>query len=70
VEAEVDGKIGAEKSEQVESRQGYRPSYRMRRFDTRMGMMYYMVPKILNDDEYHGWHATAGVPSAKVIRRR
>ena len=48
MEAEVEGKLGAEKSERSEDRQGYRSGYRVRRFDTRMGTMYLMVPKIRN----------------------
>lgn len=48
MEAEVEGKLGAEKSERSEGRQGYRSGYRVRRFDTRMGTMYLMVPKISN----------------------
>lgn len=46
MEAEVESKLGAEKSERSEGRQGYRSGYRIRRFDTRMGTMYLMVPKI------------------------
>ncbi len=46
--AEVDGKLEAKKSERTQTRQGYRSGYRVRRFDTRMGTMYLMVPKIRN----------------------
>jgi len=48
METEVQTKLGAEKSERVAKRQGYRSGYRVRRFDTRMGTMYLMVPKIRN----------------------
>lgn len=48
MEAEVETKLGAEKSERASNRQGYRSGYRVRRFDTRMGTMYLMVPKIRN----------------------
>ena len=48
MEAEVEGKLGVEKSERSKDRQGYRSGYRVRRFDTRMGTMYLMVPKIRN----------------------
>lgn len=48
MEAEVEAKLGAEKSERAPERQGYRSGYRVRRFDTRMGTMYLMVPKIRN----------------------
>jgi putative transposase len=48
MEAEVETKLGAEKSERASGRQGYRSGYRVRRFDTRMGTMYLMVPKIRN----------------------
>ena len=46
METEVQTKLGAEKSERVANRQGYRSGYRVRRFDTRMGTMYLMVTKI------------------------
>jgi len=48
MEAEVNAKIGAEKSERASNRQGYRSGYRVRRFDTRMGTLYLMVPKLRN----------------------
>ena len=48
METEVQTKLGAEKSERVANRQGYRSGYRVRRFDTRMGTMYLIVPKIRN----------------------
>ena len=48
METEVQTKLGAEKAERVANRQGYRSGYRVRRFDTRMGTMYLMVPKIRN----------------------
>ena len=48
MEAEVESKLCAEKSERNKERQGYRSGYRVRRFDTRMGTMYLLVPKIRN----------------------
>jgi len=42
MEAEVESKLCAEKSERNKERQGYRSGYRVRRFDTRMGTMYLM----------------------------
>ena len=48
METEVQTKLGAEKSERVANRQGYRSGYRVRRFDTRLGPMYLMVPKLRN----------------------
>jgi putative transposase len=48
MEAEVENKLCAEKSERNNERQGYRSGYRIRRFDTRMGTIYLMVPKIRN----------------------
>ncbi|OKY52237.1 transposase, partial [Megasphaera cerevisiae] len=48
MEAEVESKLCAEKSERNKERRGYRSGYRVRRFDTRMGTMYLMVPKIRN----------------------
>lgn len=46
MEAEVENKVKAAKSERTDDRQGYRSGYRVRRFDTRMGTMYLMVPKL------------------------
>ena len=46
MEAEVSNAVGAEKSVHEENRSGYRSGYRPRRFDTRMGTIYLMVPKI------------------------
>lgn len=46
MEAEVSQQLGAEKSERIDSRSGYRCGYRPRRLDTRMGTMYLMVPKV------------------------
>jgi transposase-like protein len=46
MEAEISAKIGADKSEHSTDRQSYRSGYRPRRFDTRMGTIYLMVPKI------------------------
>lgn len=45
MEIEFTDNIGASKSERTESRTKYRAGYRPRRFDTRMGNMYLMVPK-------------------------
>lgn len=46
MEAEVNSKINAAKSERTDDRRGYRSGYRPRRFDTRMGTIYLMVPKV------------------------
>lgn len=48
MEAEVSGKIGAEKNEHSTERRGNRSGYRPRRLDTRMGTMYLMIPKVRN----------------------
>lgn len=48
MEAEVSAKLNASKSERTPERSGYRSGYRVRRFDTRMGTMYLVVPKIRN----------------------
>jgi|SRR6056297_747668 len=45
MEAEFSSKLGADKSERSSERNGYRSGYRTRRFDTRMGTMYLVVPK-------------------------
>ena len=42
MEAEVDQQLSAEKSQRTDGRSGYRP----RCLDTRMGTMYFMVPKV------------------------
>lgn len=44
--AEVSGIVGAEKNAYDPSRRDYRFGYRPRRLDTRMGIMYLMVPKL------------------------
>lgn len=46
MEAELTSKIKADKSERTDDREGYRSGYRVRRFDTRMGTMYLLVPKL------------------------
>ena len=46
MEAEISLKVGAKKSKHTADRQSYRSGYRPRRFDTRMGTMYLMVPKM------------------------
>jgi len=48
MEAEVSNAVGAEKSVHDENRSSYRSGYRPRRFDTRMGTIYLMIPKIRN----------------------
>jgi transposase-like protein len=45
LEAEFSAKLGADKHERSETRNEYRAGFRPRRFDTRMGTMYLMVPK-------------------------
>lgn len=46
MEAEISAKVGAGKSEHTPDRDTYRSGYRPRRFDTRMGTIYLMVPKV------------------------
>jgi transposase-like protein len=46
MEAEISAKVGAGKSEHTSERDTYRSGYRPRRFDTRMGTIYLMVPKV------------------------
>ncbi len=46
MEVEVNNKLGAGKGEHAPKRTGYRSGTRVRRFDTRMGTMYLLVPKI------------------------
>lgn len=46
MEVEVDAKVGATKGEHSKELLGYRSGSRVRRFDTRMGTMYLLVPKV------------------------
>ena len=46
MEVEVDTKVGASKGEHANGRSGYRSGTRVWRFDTRMGTMYLLVPKV------------------------
>ena len=46
MEVEVNNKLRAGKGEHAPKRTGYRSGTRVRRFDTRMGTMYLLVPKI------------------------
>ena len=48
METEVGSKLGAGKGERTGSRSGYRSGYRVRKWDTRMGTMYLLVPKLRN----------------------
>lgn len=48
VEAEVSSKLGAEKNEHSNDRTSSRSGYRPRRYDTRMGTIYLLIPKIRN----------------------
>jgi putative transposase len=46
MEAEVSSKLGAEKNEHSNDRTSSRSGYRPRRYDTRMGTMYLLIPKV------------------------
>lgn len=46
MQIEVESKVGAKKNERSQSRRGYLSGYRPRRFDTRMGTVYLLVPKV------------------------
>ena len=46
MEVEVTNKLGASKNEHSDDRKGYLSGTRVRRFDTRMGTMYLLVPKV------------------------
>ena len=48
MEAEVNSKLGAGKKERADSRSGYRSGYRVRKWNTRMGTMYLLIPKLRN----------------------
>lgn len=46
MEVEVENKLGASKGKHSPERTGYRSGTRVRRFDTRLGTMYLLVPKL------------------------
>lgn len=46
MEVEVTNKLGASRNEHSDDRKGYLSGTRVRRFDTRMGTMYLLVPKV------------------------
>lgn len=46
MEVELENKLGASKGKHSDERTGYRSGTRVRRFDTRMGTMYLLVPKV------------------------
>lgn len=46
MEVEIENKLNAGKGEHSPERVGYRSGTRVRRFDTRMGTMYLLVPKV------------------------
>jgi putative transposase len=46
MEVEIANKLGADKGEHSPKRTGYRCGTRVRRFDTRMGTIYLLVPKV------------------------
>ncbi len=46
MDVELATKIQANKSERTDERKGYRSGYRVRRFDSRMGTIYLLVPKL------------------------
>ncbi len=48
MEAEVSNKLGAEKNERCDDRISSRSGYCPRRYDTRMGTMYLLIPKVRN----------------------
>ena len=61
MEAEADKKLGACKSERSDSRSGYRSGCRARRWDTRIGTMYLLIPK---------FRSGGYVPSFLTVRKR
>jgi len=46
MEIEAEQKVGAKKHEHNSNRKSYFSGYRPRRFDTRLGTIYLMVPKV------------------------
>ena len=53
MEIEAEQKVGAKKHEHNSNRKSYFSGYRPRRFDTRLGTIYLMVPKIKKGVTYH-----------------
>lgn len=49
MEVELENNLGAEKGKHSPERTGYRSGTKVRRFDTRMGTMYLLVPKVRKD---------------------
>ena len=43
---ELENKLGAKKGEHSKERKGYLSGYRARRFDTRLGSVYLLIPKV------------------------
>ena len=48
MQMEAEAKVGLEKGKHSASRRTYFSGYRVRRFDTRMGTLYMLVPKLRN----------------------
>ena len=48
MELEIEQKCNASKGIHAEDRKAYRSGYRPRRFDTRLGTLYMLVPKLRN----------------------
>jgi putative transposase len=48
MQLEAESKVGAEKNKHSKERRTYFSGYRVRRFDTRLGTLYLMVPKLRN----------------------
>jgi transposase-like protein len=46
MQIEVANKVGADKGKHTQERKGYLSGYRPRRFDTRLGTVYLMIPKV------------------------
>ena len=46
MQLEAESKVGAEKNKHSKERRTYFSGYRVRRFDTRLGTLYLMVPKL------------------------
>lgn len=48
MQLDAESKVGAKKNKQSKERNTYFSGYHVRRFDTRMGTLYLMVPKLRN----------------------
>lgn len=64
MELEIEQKCNAPKGVHEEARTAYRSGYRTRRFDTRLGTLYMLIPKLRN-----GGMSRSSSPNASAVSR-